>query len=88
MTTRPMAFDIVTPAAGGQPHLRIRAAGNRTIVLASQTYDDPRSAANVVHLVIEAIQTGAFVIRYITETADTAADEASDGQLDFKATDA
>lgn len=72
MTTRPLALDIVTPADGGQPHLRVRSPGNRAILLASQTYTDGRSAANVVHVLVEAIQSGQFVVRYVSEGSDTA----------------
>lgn len=72
MSTRPMAFDIVTPADGGQPHLRVRSAGNRAILLASENYTDGRAAANAVHLLVEAIQSGAFVVRYVPEGSDTA----------------
>ncbi len=66
MSTRPLSLDIVTPA-DGQPHLRIRAAGNRSILLSSESYTEARAVAQVVHLLVEAIQSGAFVVRYVTE---------------------
>lgn len=66
MSSRPLSLDIVTPT-NGQPHLRIRAAGNRAVLAQTETYTDARSAANVVHLLVEAIQSGAFVVRYVSE---------------------
>lgn len=71
MSTRPLALDIVTPADGGEPHLRVRAAGNRAILLASENYADGRSAANAIHALVEAIQSGQFVIRYVSEGSDS-----------------
>lgn len=67
MSTRPLAFDICTPDDGGQPWLRIRSAGNRAVLLTSETYDDAQSASHVVHLLTSALASGRYEVRHVTE---------------------
>jgi hypothetical protein len=66
MSKRPLSFDIVKPGKGREPWLRIRARGNRAVLVAGQVYSsaDPKHTAD---LIIEAVLSGDFIIREVSE---------------------
>jgi hypothetical protein len=66
VSKRPLSFDIVKPGKGREPWLRIRARGNRAALVISEVYScaDPKHAAD---LIIEAVLSGDFIIREVSE---------------------
>ncbi len=68
MSAYPLSFVVVAPADGGEPHLRIRAAGNGKILVSSQTYASGKEGvANAIAAIIHAVQDGRFVVKYETD---------------------
>lgn len=52
-TRRPLTFDLVRTDSGW--HVRVRAAGNRAIILQSESYTTKRAAADAVGAIIHAV---------------------------------
>jgi hypothetical protein len=65
VSTRPLSFDIVKPA-DREPWLRVRAAGNRAVLVVGEQYSsgDPKHAAE---LIIEAVKSGNYILREVDQ---------------------